>query len=172
MKPLNKKERSKAFINFIWMFLFTSLLIVGAVYFDFRVPLKENKVLKKDNTKLRKEYDFQMQFIGGVKDVKINLDSINMEGQNVFFLEQLVSRKLATMKEAIPSDGIAEQKAYYDYVIQLCLELQTAKRELRDLQGMKTMINDYKENLQRYKDEFNQAKRDLDICRQLSNVNR
>ena len=172
MKSLNKKERNKAFINFIWMFLFTIILIVGAIYFDFRVPLKENKVLKADNSKLRKEYDFQMEFINGVRDVKSNLDSINMEGQNVFFLEQLVSRKLATMKESIPGDGLAEQKAYYDYVIQLCLELQTAKRELRDLQGMKSMIQDYKENLQRYKEECNQAKRDLDICRQLSNMNR
>ncbi len=171
METLNKEERNSAFWKFLIMFSVTVIILCTALFFNFRVPAKENLVLKEQNKRLSEEFEFQKTFVEGVQEIKVTLDSINIEGKNIYFMDQLISRKLASLKEQVPDSSFVEQKTLYDCVIQLSLALQASKRELRDLQGMKKLINEYTESLQMYKDELEQAKRDLDICRQLSNSN-
>ncbi|SHF23783.1 hypothetical protein SAMN05443144_106191 [Fodinibius roseus] len=168
MKALNKKERRRAFWTFLAFFLVTLLFVTGAVYINVQIPVEENKVLRTQYAKLDRELEFQADFAESIREVKVTLDSINQSGQNVMYLEQVISTKLAGVKESIPQNDSLRQYKLYDYVIQTMLALQESKRKLRDLREAQQLIGDYQQNVERYKEALEQTRRDLDICRQLS----
>lgn len=168
MDPLNKKERRKAFWQFLAFFLITVVFIMGAVYINVQIPVKENEVLRAKHQRLSKELEFQTELASSIREVKTTLDSINHSGQNVMYLDQVISTKLAEVKESIPHADSLQQNKFYDYIIQTMLALQESKRKLRDLRNSKNLVDDYKNNMERYKKALEQAKRDLTTCRQLS----
>lgn len=168
MEALNKQERRKAFWKFLAFFLITILFVTGAVYINFQIPVEENEVLRSKYEQLNNEIEFQTDFAENIRDVKITLDSINQSGQNVMYLEQVVSTKLAGVKESVPENDSLRQHKLYDYMIQTMLALQESKRKLRDLRESQNLIGDYQQNIERYKETLEQTQRDLDICRQLS----
>lgn len=168
MEALNKKERRRAFWKFLAFFLITILFITGAVYINFQIPVEENEVLRTQYERLNYELEFQTDFAKSIREIKVTLDSINQSGQNVMYLEQVVSTKLAGVKESVPETDSLRQYKLYDYVIQTMLALQESKRKLRDLREAQELIGDYQQNMERYKEALEQTRRDLDICRQLS----
>lgn len=170
MEPLNKKERKKAFWRFLTFFLVTVILVVAAVFINFQIPLKENRLLRAKHEKMNRELEFQTGFTKNMHEVEEILDSINHRGQNVMYLEQLVSNKLAGMKESIPGDDSLRQRKMYDAIIQALLALQDSKRHLREHEESRTLLAEYEQNIEHYREALDQAKRDLDICRQLSSV--
>jgi len=168
MEALNKKERRKAFWMFFAFFSVTILFVTGAVYMNVQIPVEENKVLRSKHEQINSEFDFQADFAKNIREIKATLDSINRSGQNVMYLEQVVSTKLAGVKESIPETDSLRQHKLYDYVIQSMLALQEAKRKVRDLKASQDLIGEYQQNIERYKEALDQTRRDLDICRQLS----
>mgnify|MGYP006203762327 CR=1 FL=1 len=57
MDILNKKERFNAFMLFLLMFFITTGVLIAAIFFNFKLPLKENDVLKNENDK-KSHFDF------------------------------------------------------------------------------------------------------------------
>lgn len=168
MEPLNKKERRRAFWKFLAFFSITILFVTGAVYINVHIPVEENEDLRAKYEQLNNELEFQTDFANSIREVKVTLDSINQSGQNVMYLEQVVSTKLAGVKESVPESDSLRQQRLYDYVIQTMLALQESKRMLRDSRESQNLIGDYQQNIERYKEALEQSRRDLDICRQLS----
>ena len=169
MRPLNYKDRRRTFLRFLIMFLITVILTVSALFINFRIPVSENRQLKAGYETVNRELDFQSDFTRKFNEVKEILDTIDQPGANALYLEQLVSSKLAGMKEAIPVKDSLRQRKMYDYIIQSLLSLQESKRNLKEFSHSRELITQYQQNLQQYKDALDQAQRDLDICRQLSN---
>ena len=168
MKPLNQNTRNDLYLKFLLFFFLTSALVVLAIFVDVQLPTQENKILKAKYAQINKELEFQSGFTKKVNEVRSILDSINNSGQNVMYLEQLASTKLAGMKESIPVEDSIKQKALYDYMIQTLIALQNSKKNLRDFKENQAALKQYELNIQKYKEELDNTKRDLDICRQLS----
>lgn len=168
MQALNKRERNIALFRFLLLFVITTGIVVTAVYFDFRVPLAENKLLKRQGERSQKELAFQSEFSGRVAEVKTTIDSINNTGSNVFYLDQLISNKLAVIKESIPVKDSLTQRRLYDYVIHNLLSLQEAKRELRTLKDAELAMQSMRDNIEKYKSELEQTRREVLIYKQLS----
>jgi hypothetical protein len=61
------------------------------------------------------------------------------------------------------------RKEFYSNIISQALELQKAKKQLRDLGGASKDVETYKSDLEKLSRDLDNAKRDLDLCRQLSN---
>jgi hypothetical protein len=74
MKPKNLKERRKTFLRFLLLFLLTVASILTAVYFNFRVPKKENKLLKTKVRIVKKEMEYQNNFFKEMKSIKNMID--------------------------------------------------------------------------------------------------
>ena len=62
MKPKNIKERRNSFLKFLLLFLITSATIVTAIFFTFKVPIKENNTLKAQAKRINRELTFQNSF--------------------------------------------------------------------------------------------------------------
>jgi DNA repair ATPase RecN len=171
MEPLNKKERKKAFWKFLAFFLVTVIFLMGAVLLNVQLPKEEHEVLGKKYEQLNKELEFQADFSEGIKEVKAKLDSINQEGQNPMFLDEVINSKLAGLNESVTQTDSLQRDELYNYVIQSFLALQESKRKLRDLQDSQKALKDYQENIKTYKEELEKTEESLARCRQLGSVN-
>jgi hypothetical protein len=168
MKPSNRRERTIALLKFLLLFFITAAIIVLAVYYDFKVPVAENKALKLRSEQSRLELSFQSGFADRIAEVKTSLDSINSAGSNYFYLDQLVSNKLAAMKESIPVKDSLTQRKMYDYIIHNMLSLQEAIRNLRTLKDAEIAMKALRDNIDKYKAELEQTRRELLIYKQLA----
>ena len=73
MDILNKKERTSAFLLFLLMFIITTGVLFFAVFFNYRLPLKENEVLKNENDKILAEFNFQKKFSEKIEHISVFL---------------------------------------------------------------------------------------------------
>ena len=75
MEVLNKKERAVSFLVFLCVFGITLFVIIGAIFFDYYLPWKENSELKKENEVMSREFLFQEDFAKNMEDLKSSIDS-------------------------------------------------------------------------------------------------
>ena len=73
---LNNHERTQTFIKFLLFFFITVLVVVFAVFFDFRMPSVENKRLKSEVYDQRQMAANQDRFSNKLAVVTALLDSI------------------------------------------------------------------------------------------------
>jgi len=165
MKPKNSKERRKTFLRFLLLFLLTVASILVAVYFNFKVPKKENNLLKTQVRVVKKEMVFQNKFFKEMKSIKGMIDSLDVPGQNVSFQTSLINTKLVDLQKGIPTKDSTYKYDMYTSIVELYAELQNAKDELRSLTDAKSTIEEYKDVLDKCREDLKQAERDLFIAR-------
>ncbi len=96
-KPLNTAERSSAFWKFFFFFFIAVAMIVTAVYFNFKMPLKENELLKVKAEEMRLQTMAQEKFTANILAAKALIDSMGKPGVNVKFISNQVSDKLSEL---------------------------------------------------------------------------
>lgn len=165
MKPKNSKERQTAFLKYLLLFLVTVLTIVFAIYFNYKVPNKENDLLKTQIKSVEKEMEFQNNFSDEMRAVKSMIDSLDIPGQNISYQNSLVSAKLVELQKTIPSKDSTYRYDMYTNIVNIYVELQDTKGELRSLNDAKSTIDEYKEALDRCRADLKQTERDLFIAR-------
>lgn len=165
MKPKNLKERRKTFLRFLLLFLLTVASILIAVYFNFRIPKKENSLLKTQVKIVKKEMEYQNNFYKEMKLIKGMIDSLDIPGQNISYQTSMISTKLVDLQKAIPTKDSTYKYDMYKTIVDLYLDLQNSKDELRSLVDAKSTIEEYKDALDKCREELKQTERDLFIAR-------
>ncbi|QWX84232.1 hypothetical protein H0I23_00855 [Cellulophaga sp. HaHaR_3_176] len=167
MKAKNIKERNKSFLKFLALFVVTILLIIGAVFLNYRVPHKENTLLRERAKNIERETEFQRTFAMQLTETRGLLDSLDLKGQNISYLNDLISQKLVRIQSSLPAkDSTFRYKMYKD-VLDVMVDYQKSKKELDQLTDAKTQIEEYQTEVDRLQEELDQAKRDLDILRNM-----
>jgi len=155
---LNSKERTQTFLKFLLFFLVTIILVVTAVYFNFRVPVKENAWLQNQLENMQKQDADQSKFVSKMEQAVILLDTLDKKNATNSDLTQ------KTLGNLIGDMQINQQnsKALYSKMNKAIVEqfdkLRVAKGELINSTGDADRV----EKLQR---ELDQTKRDLDAYR-------
>lgn len=165
MKPLNTKHRRTAFLKFLLLFLITVSAIVGAVFFTFKIPTVENDLLKQQAERIKLELEFQDTFTDKMKSTKKMLDSLEVPGVNLQYLNQLIGKDLSEMQKSIPRKDSTYRYDMYSQVVNLYVELQGMQTRLRSLKGSESTIEEYKLALEKSNAEFKQLERDLLLAR-------
>ena len=163
MKPKNSKERRTSFLKFLALFVVTVGMIVTAVYFNFKVPSKENALLRETSKVIETEREFQDNFYKELVDVKGMIDSLDVPGQNTDYQNSQISKKLVDLQATIPTKDDTYLYDMHTSMITLYVELQTAKDKLHALRDAEGMIDEYKEELEKCRSELKQAERELRI---------
>lgn len=169
MEVLNKNQRRAAYWFFILFFLLTSTLIVVAVFFNTYFPFKENNLLKAENIRMKKEMETQNKFSFQLEKVKVAVDSMGMPGQNDFFNEKLALSILADMYKQLPKDTL-KNKNMYNNTIMTYKDLIDAKKQIKQLSGNQELMDSLSTINKALKEEYDKMKTDLDVCRQLYQV--
>ncbi len=168
MKPLNKKQRNKAFFVYLLLFVITNAVLVGIVYFNYQVPAQENEYLQKKLDYLTLKSDEQREFDKKMNRVKSLLDTLDIEGVSTEYMEQLISTELAYMRTNYADKDSSFVGDMYNNIIITYLELKVAKSQLRQLDDAKNDIDTYVETIDKLKERLKDTERDLAISRQLN----
>ena len=166
MKPKNSKERRNSVLKFIILFLCTTGLIVAALFFDFnRVPLKENKVLRERAVAIEKEMKFQGEFSNEINNVRSLIDSLDVPGQNLPHINSLITSKIVDIQKSLPKEDSTYRYEMYTNMVQTYVDIQQMKGKLLQYEDIDKTLEEYKEEIDRLRDELNQANRNLDAYR-------
>jgi len=168
MKPVNKAQRNKAFFIYILLFLITNSVVVGIVYFNFKVPGEENEYLHNKMDFLALKNEEQKDFLQKMNRVKSLIDTMDTPGISREYIEQLISTELAMMRTNYAAKDSTYLSDMYNNVIVTYLELKVAKTQLIELEEAKSDIDTYVETIDKLNERIKEVERDLDICRRLS----
>ncbi len=167
MKPLNKKQRNKAFVIYLILFVFVNAIVVGIVFFNYQVPGKENKFLQKKLDYLSLKSDEQENFAKEMDKVKSLLDTMDIDGINREYVDQLISTDLAYMRTNYAAKDSTFLGGMYNNIILTYLDLKIAKSQLKELDEAKSDIDTYVETIDKLKEQLKEVQRDLDVCRSM-----
>lgn len=167
MDILNKKERTSAFLLFLLMFFVTTGVLFFAIFFNYRLPLKENEVLKNENDKILAEFNFQKKFSEKIEHIGVLIDSLDKSPESFQFIEQNISFELVELKEKIPADSDQSLKLY-DNVIITITDLVNSKKLLLQVNDSKKEIDLLNTQIKAYEEENKDLIRELRLAQQLS----
>lgn len=160
MKPKNASERSKSFIKFLILYFATTATVVAAVYFNYRVPEKENQILREQTEISIRDMDYQREFFEEMNSVIAMIDSLGPVNTSASGMQsQLISAKLGEMKTSLPVKDSTHLYEMHNSIIQILVKLQDSKKRLNDLSNADQRINTLTANLESCNDELKQALR-------------
>lgn len=163
-KILNSKERNEAFLKFLLFFGITVALIIIAVYFNFRLPLKENSKLREKITLQTQEEMNQEKFTENMDKAMVYLDSLDKDPKNIESIDILLSgkiRDLATLQEK----GYSPYARMNKIIVERMIELKEQKKQLFKLSDKATAFSEMENKLRYTEAQLNQKQQELDQLR-------
>lgn len=150
MEILNKKERLSAFGLFLILFLVTTGIFIYAVFFNYKLPLKENDVLKSENDKMKIQMEYQKKFSNEFEKIGKLIDSMQKNPERFTYIESTISNKLGELTKEIPQDTIGSK--FYERVILNVQDLVSTKKitlKDNDSQSTITQLTNEKKELEK-----------------------
>jgi hypothetical protein len=95
---VNNKLRTEAYLKFLLFFVITVFIVISAVYFDVRIPSKDNDILREKITTYENQVFNQQQFITAAQSAKSLIDSMNKLGQYNALLDREIAKQLEIMR--------------------------------------------------------------------------
>ncbi|WP_130736595.1 type VI secretion system TssO [Flavobacterium sp. J27] len=146
MDILNKKERRNAFLLFLLMFFITTGVLIAAIFFNFKLPLKENEVLKNENDRMNSQFNFNKEFTLKMEEIGKLVDSLDKAPLSFQFIEQSIGYELKELSESIPKDSTINPALYQNIIITTKEFVNTKKRLLLTKDAEKEIENLKREN--------------------------
>ncbi len=112
MEALNKKERSDAFASFLVFFLISVSLLLLAVFFAYRVPDKENDLLRKKLKKYERDFSFMNSYSQELDETKVLLDSMSFAGIGATSFKSRIDYKIGNLEKRLLTDSLMDKKLY------------------------------------------------------------
>ncbi len=132
MKPLNKRERNKAFFKVVGLFLISFVIAIFLGFTTMNIPKLSDSNTKGELEKIKQHLKFQEEvFAPNVGEVKVMLSRIpnyKEEGQNIEVLNQDIGSLLSQTKNQVTDDETWETQMYNN-VVEVLSELQIAYNE-------------------------------------------
>ena len=161
MDILNKKERFSAFTLFLLMFVITTGVLIFALFYNYRLPIKENEVLRAESEKNSKKVKFEKVFTDKISLVEKLVDSIDKNPDKFTFLQQDINNELNRLNSK--ADSLEDPRMYKRVVL--------AYITLVDAKGKLTKVNDASNDLDKLEQEVKQLTKEnqllntsLQIC--------
>ena len=137
MKPLNRKERNKAFIKVVGLFVIALVISLLLGFTTMNLGSVSEKSSRIELERLKKHLQFQEEvFAPNVKEATTMISKIpnyKEEGENIEVLNQDIGAVLSQTKNQVVDDDSWETKMYQD-VIKSLSDLQLAYNDQLDLE--------------------------------------
>ncbi len=167
MEILNKKERRNSLLLFILMLILSFGTILTAIFFNTKLPLKENALLTKENKQIYYELAYQERFINELTLLNKDLDSLDKATDGYFFIEKTISLDLANLSAKIPKDSLKNHKLY-DNMVLTYKKLLDAKSLVKKIENSKNSIVKLNEAIEESEKEIEDLERALELCQRLN----
>ncbi|GAA0873406.1 hypothetical protein GCM10009117_25530 [Gangjinia marincola] len=170
MKSKNYKERRQSILKFALLFIITMAIIVTAFYFDFdRVPFKENKLLREQSVAIQNEFQFQEKFSTEMEEISSLLDSLDIPGQNLSYINYQIDTKIVDLQNSIPKEDSTYRYDMYANIVNSFVNMQEYKNKLNEYSDVDARLVEFKEKLEEAREDLTECNRTLDIYRLKNN---
>jgi len=167
MEILNKKERRNSFLLFLLMLIISIGTLMLGLFFNNKLPWKENAILRKDNKQIRYELNYQVRFSEELKKLNVAIDSLDKAADGYFFIEKSINSDLVELRKRIPKDSLKNHKLYDDMVLNY-KRLLDAKSIVKKVENSKEQITKLNETIQDYEKDIEELERALELCKRLN----
>jgi hypothetical protein len=154
---LNRQERNYAFWKFLFFFLLSTTMIVSAVYFDVRIPSKDNEVLREQVSRYKTQASAQEKFVKSMDDARVLIDSLNKPGANLVYINQQIAAKIRELNDLQYKDSSMYSRLNKN-VLDVFLRYQEATNK-------SVSMGDLPRQMEDYRNRYEQAQSKLDECR-------
>ena len=161
---INARERSTAFWKFIFFFVISTALVTGAIYFDMRIPSKDNEVLREQVSRYRIQSMAQEKFVQAMDDSKNLIDSLRRPGANQLYLNQQIAARIRSLSDLQYKDSSMFSRLNKN-VIDVFLRYQEATNKAVSMGDLPRQLEDYKARYEESQRDLDNARRDLDVIR-------
>lgn len=140
MKPLNRVERSNAFLHFLLFFLLTISVIIAVAFFSIDVPFRQAEQLREQMSVMESRNNFSDSFAYAMKEAVNELhkydvkDDVNVPAAAI---RQRVEFKISKMNNLI-GDVPQSDTSIYALVVQSLRDLNEAKTKIKRLEDEKS----------------------------------
>lgn len=143
-------------------------MILVAVYFNFKIPEKENALLRSQIRTISSENDYQTKFYSEMMILKEKIDSLGAPGQNISYENSLISDKILELEKNIPPKSSSYVYDTHKAIANLFKEFQNAKLKLNKFEDSEMTIAQYKLAIENCEKELTQTERELYIARRIN----
>jgi type VI secretion system TssO-like protein len=158
----NAKVRNQAFWKFMIFFFVTVVIVVTAVYFDYRVPEKENAMLRERVKDFETRTYNQQQFLSTMEASKNLIDSMGKLSQPDVLLERDIVNSLEKLRQYKDSTLYAEMNKEIFIVLDDYNRLNTNFIKSKDA---KQRADSLQSESDKWYQKYQEAQRSLDILR-------
>lgn len=144
---INSKDRTQAYFKFLLFFVITVTVVVMAIFFDFYMPSRENKLLKDEVYMQRRQEANQQKFVEKMTRVIAMLDSMNQSKNNTDQLGYQINTQINDLQKLQENAG-----GLYDDLDKAVIENMQALIE------RKKTITNLEGGIQKYKDDLESCK--------------
>ena len=162
MKPLNKKDRTNAFLKFLAIFILGILIVLIPFYFLIRLPEKVEEVKTEELTGFEHQIEFQRDYFAVQMDsVRTLLDMFKNPDIDFDRLSASIGILLAEMETKIAKDESWRGQMNKN-IIETYSDLKLARASgigvSDDISDLEDEIDKLKEKLEECKDDLAEAK--------------
>jgi len=157
MQPQNVQERKKAFSRFLILYIITTAIIIGAVYFGMQVPFQQNKKLKEQMATIEKERDFGQDFFTKLRETKSLLDSVNKPGVQAELIDGQIDSKLQQLTAMVEKDSVSAKQLYQE-LIKTYFEIKDDKKRIRAGGDKDAQAAEFEAQLAQWKTKYDDCK--------------
>ena len=165
---VNHKERDIAFWKFLGFFVLTTLMVIGAVYFNTRIPVKDNTMMREQISSFRTQAMAQEKFVKSMDDAKVLIDSLDKPGANTLYLNQLIAARIRELAQLQYKDSSMFSRLNKN-VLDVFLRYQEAANKNVSMGDLPRQLEDYKSRYEQAQRDLDNARRDLDVLRRSGN---
>lgn len=164
LQVLNSKERNEAFLKFLLFFLVTTGLLVLGVFFNYKLPLKENKKLLEQLT-IQGQLEMKQQlFVQHMAQAMALLDSMDKAPANKDRIVIELDGKFRNMDDLKSTKG-SIYASFNEAVIKNLMDLKQQKLMLLKLADKTKYLADLEQKLRIFQADLEQRTRDIDLLR-------
>ncbi len=163
---LNKPERNQAFWKFLFFFLLSTALIVGAVYFDVFIPTKENEKLRKQVSRYNAQAKEQQKFVKGMEDVNGLFDSLmkkDVSPESRTAISNDITDRIGDLRRLQDRDS-SMYSGLKSRIETVYLKYLTATKENMSMAELKGELTECQGKYKDAKDAYDKADASLKLC--------
>ncbi|MBN9384131.1 MAG: hypothetical protein J0H74_25495 [Chitinophagaceae bacterium] len=164
---VNAKERDTAFWKFLGFFLLSTLLVVSAVYFDTRMPFKDNAIMRDQISSYKTQALSQEKFVRSMDEAKGLIDSLSRPGSNNVYLNQMIAGKIRELAQLQYKDSSMYSRLNKN-ILDVFLRYQEATNKVVSMGDLPRQLEDYKAKYEQAQRDLDNTRRDLDVLRRSS----
>lgn len=168
-KLLFKQESIYAFLVFTPLFILTVALIIISIFFNYQLPWKQNDQLRKENAAIISEYKYQERLENQMELLRKYLDSIDLPNKKyTYYYQQKAIDIVRNIDKNIPSQDSVRRRLLYKNFVLTAQALIASKKAIMSKGNTKSEVDTLEANIKYQLRQINQLKRELIICRELS----